>query len=427
MSKPTSTTEGQAAPAELKQCVSCFELKPISEFRRRSGRRAGANARRGICRQCRAAAQPPAEPGETRGFEAAGAAPEAAVPAGGFAEGAAPGGKRGRRRRGLPAAAPEAALDEAAALAAPPEEMPRPARKRRRRRGGQPAAAAADAPNPPEPAAPPAEEPAAPAAAGAPKRKRRGRRKRGSASAASVPSAAEQAAPAEVPAAPAVAGAPKRKRRGRRKARGGGEAAAAQQQAREAAALPAAPAPQARAAVPQPQAAAKPPAKASPAPPAGEAASRVQPRGSARARATAPGGSARGIDPHDASLLRATREGFVRMRGRTDKGRGWYQEIDLEMAVTLVREHAAVVVNRHTIRRLLSNRDFRLMILNRDKYTCYFCGEYGDTIDHLLPRSKGGHTTPDNCVCACNLCNQTKANRDLDEFVAAGIPVKPQE
>ncbi|WP_254639322.1 HNH endonuclease, partial [Cohnella sp. GbtcB17] len=160
---------------------------------------------------------------------------------------------------------------------------------------------------------------------------------------------------------------------------------------------------------------------------AGEAAPRVQPRGSARARATAPGGSARGIDPHDASQLQATREGFVRMRGRTDKGRGWYQEIDLEMAVTLVREHAAVVVNRHTIRRLLSNRDFRMMILNRDKYTCYFCGDYGDTIDHLLPRSKGGHTTPDNCVCACNLCNQTKANRDLDEFVAAGIPVKPLE
>lgn len=192
--------------------------------------------------------------------------------------------------------------------------------------------------------------------------------------------------------------------------------------------LPAAQAAPARAAAPQPKAAAARPQQAKPRQAAAnEAAPRVQPRGSARARASAPGGTARGIDPHDASQLQATREGFVRMRGRTDKGRGWYQEIDLEMAVTLVREHAAVVVNRHTIRRLLSNRDFRLMILNRDKYTCYFCGDYGDTIDHLLPRSKGGHTTPDNCVCACNLCNQTKANRDLDEFVAAGIPVKTQE
>uniref|UniRef100_UPI001D14FF16 HNH endonuclease n=1 Tax=Cohnella sp. REN36 TaxID=2887347 RepID=UPI001D14FF16 len=131
---------------------------------------------------------------------------------------------------------------------------------------------------------------------------------------------------------------------------------------------------------------------------------------------------ARHIDPHDFGALRPTREGFIRMRGRTDKGRQWYQEIDLEMAVTLVRERAAIVVNRHTIRRLYSNKDFRSMILTRDRYTCYFCGEYGDTIDHLLPRSKGGHTTPDNCVCACHLCNQTKANRDLDEFMSAGIP-----
>lgn len=411
MSKRTTTPEGQAASAELKQCVSCFELKPISEFRRRSGRRAGANARRGICKQCRASLPAAASDADRAAGEtvAQAAASEVAVPAGGFAEGPAPGGKRGRRRRGLPAAAPEAALDEAAALAVAPEEAPRPARKRRRRRGGA-NAAAGDAPQPEQASPPaPAEEPAAPAAGGAPKRKRRGRRKRGSALAAgaSVPAAPERAvpaAPAEEPAAPAAAGASKRKRRGRRK-RGAAVADAGVSAAPERA-LPAA------------QAAVLPAAPAAP---------RVQPRGSARARATAPGGAARGIDPHDASQLQATREGFVRMRGRTDKGRGWYQEIDLEMAVTLVREHAAVVVNRHTIRRLLSNRDFRMMILNRDKYTCYFCGDYGDTIDHLLPRSKGGHTTPDNCVCACNLCNQTKANRDLDEFVAAGIPVKPLE
>ena len=105
------------------------------------------------------------------------------------------------------------------------------------------------------------------------------------------------------------------------------------------------------------------------------------------------------------------------MRGRTDKGRRWYQEIDYEMAVTLVREQSAVIVNRQTINRLYSNRDFRIYVLTRDNYTCYFCGEYGDTIDHLLPRAKGGHSTPINCVCACNMCNQSKADKDLDVFL----------
>ncbi|MNK42264.1 HNH endonuclease [compost metagenome] len=123
------------------------------------------------------------------------------------------------------------------------------------------------------------------------------------------------------------------------------------------------------------------------------------------------------LDPSDPALLRPNRLGMVRMRGRTDRGRGWQQEVDLELAVTLVREHAAVVVNPHTIRRLYTSKGFRRYILTRDHYTCYFCGEYGDTIDHLLPRAKGGHTTPDNCVCACNMCNQMKADKDAEEFL----------
>lgn len=125
----------------------------------------------------------------------------------------------------------------------------------------------------------------------------------------------------------------------------------------------------------------------------------------------------------DASLLRPNRQGKIRMRGRTDKGSRWHQEIELDLAVTLVKEYAAVVVNRHTIRRLYSNKDFRRYILTRDHHTCFFCGGYGDTIDHLLPKAKGGHTTPLNCVCACNECNQFKADRDLDEFSLRKMPI----
>lgn len=145
-------------------------------------------------------------------------------------------------------------------------------------------------------------------------------------------------------------------------------------------------------------------------------------KGKGRQRSTEPGRiipQQRGPkpDPQDASALIPSAKGMILMRGHSDKGRRWHQEIDLELAVTLVREHAAVVVNRRTIRRIYSNKDFRAYILTRDNYTCYFCGLYGDTIDHLLPRAKGGHTTPDNCVCACNLCNQTKADQYVEEFM----------
>ncbi|WP_235533248.1 HNH endonuclease [Paenibacillus sp. Leaf72] len=121
--------------------------------------------------------------------------------------------------------------------------------------------------------------------------------------------------------------------------------------------------------------------------------------------------------PTDPAYLRPSGQGTVWMRGKTDKGRQWYQEIELELAVILVNEHAAVVVNRRTIRRLFSNKDFRKYILTRDNYTCFFCKQYGDTIDHMLPRAKGGHTTPDNCVCACHMCNQSKADKNLEDFM----------
>ena len=123
-------------------------------------------------------------------------------------------------------------------------------------------------------------------------------------------------------------------------------------------------------------------------------------------------------DPYDASRLVPTRMGTIRMRGKTDKGRRWQQDIDPALAVLLVQESAAVVVNRHTIRRLFTNKGFRRYVLERDGYSCYFCGSYGDTIDHLLPRAKGGHTTPVNCVCACIDCNQSKADKDLEEFIS---------
>ncbi|NMO94435.1 HNH endonuclease [Paenibacillus lemnae] len=124
-------------------------------------------------------------------------------------------------------------------------------------------------------------------------------------------------------------------------------------------------------------------------------------------------------DPYDPSRLKPTRSGMIRMRGRTDRNRRWQQDIDPVLAEILVRESAAVVVNRHTIRRLYTNKGFRRYILERDQYRCFFCGGRGDTIDHLLPRAKGGHTTPMNCVCACMECNQSKADRDLEDFIHA--------
>lgn len=49
----------------------------------------------------------------------------------------------------------------------------------------------------------------------------------------------------------------------------------------------------------------------------------------------------------------------------------------------------------------------------RDKFKCVYCGKSSNrlTIDHVIPVSKGGKTTFDNCVTSCRVCNSKKGNR----------------
>ncbi len=50
-------------------------------------------------------------------------------------------------------------------------------------------------------------------------------------------------------------------------------------------------------------------------------------------------------------------------------------------------------------------------ILLRDKRTCGYCGLRGDTIDHIIPKSRGGADSWDNLITSCAPCNNTKADR----------------
>jgi 5-methylcytosine-specific restriction endonuclease McrA len=69
-------------------------------------------------------------------------------------------------------------------------------------------------------------------------------------------------------------------------------------------------------------------------------------------------------------------------------------------------------------------------ILRRDHYTCQYCGRRGDrlTVDHVLPRSRGGEATWINVVAACLRCNLHKGNRTVEEagMALVRVPVHPQ-
>lgn len=55
-------------------------------------------------------------------------------------------------------------------------------------------------------------------------------------------------------------------------------------------------------------------------------------------------------------------------------------------------------------------------IKERDDYTCAYCGQYGNTIDHIIPESKGGSSKWDNVITACFSCNNIKDDKMLSEL-----------
>jgi 5-methylcytosine-specific restriction endonuclease McrA len=103
--------------------------------------------------------------------------------------------------------------------------------------------------------------------------------------------------------------------------------------------------------------------------------------------------------------------------------------------VTIVAEYDTLVHSPSIAMRLPSVvvlRDFvkparypaftRFNLFLRDEFTCQYCGSRGEvTFDHVLPRSRGGRTTWENVVAACNCCNLKKANLTLRQ---AGMALK---
>lgn len=58
----------------------------------------------------------------------------------------------------------------------------------------------------------------------------------------------------------------------------------------------------------------------------------------------------------------------------------------------------------------------RAGLMHRDRHRCAYCGGRAETIDHVIPRSRGGEHTWQNCVACCVKCNHRKADKLLSEL-----------
>lgn len=78
----------------------------------------------------------------------------------------------------------------------------------------------------------------------------------------------------------------------------------------------------------------------------------------------------------------------------------------------------SVIRLEHMVRRpRMHVRLCKREILRRDDYTCQYCGQASAhlTLDHVVPRHRGGASSWENLVAACPQCNRRKGGRTLQE------------
>lgn len=87
----------------------------------------------------------------------------------------------------------------------------------------------------------------------------------------------------------------------------------------------------------------------------------------------------------------------------------------------------AVIISSTYIKKKNGVRFSRTNLLIRDNFTCQYCDKtlnsHDLTIDHVIPRVKGGKTRWDNVVCACYVCNSIKGHKN--HMSPRKSPMKP--
>jgi hypothetical protein len=109
------------------------------------------------------------------------------------------------------------------------------------------------------------------------------------------------------------------------------------------------------------------------------------------------------------------RRGFILV----SKGKAEIVKEDVNKIVTTIGEFV-----RPLIIRLVNYVRFRRggikvgrrRVFKRDGYQCGYCGSKKNlTIDHIIPRSKGGDNSWTNLVTCCNRCNNDKDDKTPEE------------
>lgn len=104
------------------------------------------------------------------------------------------------------------------------------------------------------------------------------------------------------------------------------------------------------------------------------------------------------------------------------------ETVEISSVSTALRIPSVIRLRRYINVPRRGARWSRQGVLQRDKYSCAYCGlqpggkqrgkaltKRDFTVDHILPTSRGGKNNWGNTICACPVCNQRKGNRTPHE------------
>ncbi len=96
-----------------------------------------------------------------------------------------------------------------------------------------------------------------------------------------------------------------------------------------------------------------------------------------------------------------------------ENGSGFIHSANSEFPLPSVIRLASMIKRPRRLERKLT----RFEVFRRDQYTCQYCGRETRqlTLDHVIPRYRGGQHTWENVVSACVPCNRRKAGRTPQE------------
>lgn len=105
----------------------------------------------------------------------------------------------------------------------------------------------------------------------------------------------------------------------------------------------------------------------------------------------------------------------------------WYDDWEISSPNFTMNVPATIMTKKyHNINRHVRFSRFNVHL--RDEFKCCYCGKHETyrelTMDHVLPRSKGGKTSWTNIVSACKTCNRDKGS---ELWKPMRSPVEPNE